>query len=83
MGLLVGLPLMLLRLLFVILRLALPILLILLVIWLVRRNSRGGGAQDGQKPPKEPKFNGPVYTVDYEDVKEDTDAPGDGKKRKE
>lgn len=74
MGLLVGLPLMLLRLLFVILRLALPILLILLVIWLVRRSRRGGGAGGGQKPPKEPKFNGPVYTVDYEDV---TDDPED------
>ena len=58
MGLLVGLP------------LAVPILLILLVIWLVRRNSRGGG-NGRQKPPKEPKFNGPVYTVDYEDVKDD------------
>lgn len=70
MGLLVGLPLMLFRLLFVVLRLAVPILLILLVIWLVRRNSRGGGS-GRQKPPKEPKFNGPVYTVDYEDVKDD------------
>lgn len=69
MGLLVGLPLMLLRLLFVVLRLAIPILLILLVVWLVRRNSRGGSG--GQKEPKEPKFNGPVYTVDYEDVKDD------------
>ena len=67
MGLLVGLPLML----FLVLRLAIPILLILLVIWLVRRNSRGGGSGGGQKPPKEPKFNGPVYTVDYEDVKDD------------
>lgn len=70
MGLLVGLPLMLLRLLFVVLRLAVPILLILLVIWLLRRRGRGG-AGGGQKPPREPKFNGPVYTVDYEDVKDD------------
>lgn len=73
MGLLVGLPMMLLRLLFVVLRLAVPILLILLVIWLLRRRSRGG-AGGGQKPPKEPTFNGPVYTVDYEDV---TDDPED------
>lgn len=72
MGLLVGLPLMLFRLLFIVLRLAIPILLILLVIWLIRRNSRGGGAGGGQKPPREPKFNGPVYTVDYEDVKDDS-----------
>lgn len=71
MGLLVGLPLMLFRLLFVVLRLAVPVLLILLVIWLVRRGSRGGGNGGGQKPPEEPKFNGPVYTVDYEDVKDD------------
>ena len=81
MGLLVGLPMMLFRLLFVILRLAVPILLVLLVIWLVRRNGRGGNASGGQKPQKEPKFNGPVYTVDYEDVKEDKDAPGDGEHR--
>ena len=67
MGLLVGLPLMLFRLLFIVLRLAIP-----LVIWLIRRNSRGGGAGGGQKPPREPKFNGPVYTVDYEDVKDDS-----------
>lgn len=82
MGLLVGLPMMLFRLLFVILRLAVPILLVLLVIWLVRRNGRGGNASGGgQTPPREPKFNGPVYTVDYEDVKEDKDAPGDGERR--
>ncbi len=80
MGLLVGLPMMLLRLLFVLVRLALPILLILLVIWLIRRNSRGRGS-GGQKPPREPKFHGPVYTVDYEDVKEDEDDPGSGTHR--
>lgn len=73
MGLLVGLPMMLFRLLFVVLRLAVPILLILLVIWLVRR-SRRGGTGGGQRPPKEPKFNGPVYTVDYEDVPDDPEG---------
>ncbi len=77
MGLLVGLPLMLFRLLFVMLRLAIPILLILLVIWLIRRNSRSGSSGGGHSS-KEPKFNGPVYTVDYEDVKEDPDSPSDG-----
>lgn len=76
MGLLVGLPLMLLRMILVILRLILPILLILLVIWLIRRSRRGGGPSGGQKPPKEPTFHGPVYTVDYEDVEED--QPPDG-----
>lgn len=76
MGLLVGLPMMLFRLLFVVLRLAVPILLILLVIWLLRRRGRGG-AGGGQKPPKEPKFNGPVYTVDYEDVTDDPEEEQD------
>ena len=59
MGLLVGLPLMLFRLLFVMLRLAIPVLLILLVIWLIRRNSRGGGSGGGHSA-REPKLNGPV-----------------------
>ena len=77
MGLLVGLPLMLFRLLFVMLRLAIPVLLILLVIWLIRRNSRSCRSGCGHSS-KEPKFNGPVYTVDYEDVKEDPDSPSDG-----
>ena len=76
MGLLVGLPMMLFRLLFVVLRLAVPILLILLVIWLIRRSRRGGGPSGGQKPPKEPTFHGPVYTVDYEDVEEDQPPEG-------
>ena len=49
MGLLVGLPLMLFRLLFVMLRLAIPVLLILLVIWLIRRNSRAAVT-----PPRSP-----------------------------
>ena len=80
MGLLVGLPMMLLRFLFVILRLALPVLLILLVIWLVRRGSRGGPG-GGQRSSQEPKFHGPVYTVDYEDVKEDPKSPEDGENR--
>ena len=52
MGLLVGLPLMLFRLLFVMLRLAIPVLLILLVIWLIRRNSRAAPA--AVTPPRSP-----------------------------
>ena len=76
MGLLVGFPLMLFRFLFVVVRVALPVLLILLVIWLLYRWRRGrtGGDAGGPEPPKEPKepeFDGPVYTVDYEEVKED------------
>lgn len=70
MNLLVGLPLMLFRLLFVALRLVVPILLILLVIWLIRRTRQNGGS-GGQKSPQEPEFDGPVYTVDYREVKDD------------
>ena len=69
MSLLVGLPLKLFHILFVIVRLAWPVLLILLVWFLLRRRRRGA-QQDTPKnsAPKEPKFNGPVYTVDYEEV---------------
>ena len=48
-------------------------LLILLIVWLVRR-LRGQGVQNdaGQaQQTKEPTFKGPVYTVDYEEVDED------------
>lgn len=74
MNLLVGLPLTLFRLLFVALRFLLPILLILLVIWLVRRVWLGGG-NPKQKPPQDPEFDGPVYTVDYREVKDDEEEP--------
>lgn len=67
MGLLVGLPLKLFHLLFVILRLLWPLLLVLLVRWLLRRHqSRPQGT--GSSGAKEPEFKGPVYTVDYEEV---------------
>ncbi len=68
MGLLVGLPLKLFHLLFVILRLLWPLLLIALIYWLIRRRQgrpQGGEAASGSK---EPEFKGPVYTVDYEEV---------------
>ena len=69
MGLLVGLPLKLFHMLFVVLRLAWPVVLILLAIWLFRKR-RQAGAQYTSRPeaPKEPEFDGPVYTVDYEEV---------------
>lgn len=76
MGLLVGLPITLLRLLLVLLRLALPVLLILLVIWLVQRRSRGSGK--GQKSPSSPHFHGPVYTVDYKDVEDEQEGEDRG-----
>ena len=71
MSFLIGLPLRLLSLLGALIRIALPILLILLVIWLVRRHS--GTRQDGKdtQPSDTPHFKGPVYTVDYEEVKDD------------
>ena len=72
MSLLIGLPLKLFSLLFALVRIALPVLLILLIVWLVRR-LRGRGAQYGgeQTQAKEPTFKGPVYTVDYEEVDDD------------
>ena len=73
MSLLVGLPLKLFYLLFLLLRLALPVLVIVGVVWLLRAlNGRRGGTQRShtQQKPKEPEFKGPVYTVDYEEVDE-------------
>ena len=74
MSLLVGLPLTLFRLLFMGLRLLVPILLILLVIWLVRRIRQGGGSA-GHHASQDPEFDGPVYTVDYREVKDDEEEP--------
>ena len=70
MGLLVGLPLKLFHMLFVLLRLAWPVLLILSVLYVVRRRRGQTVHRDPSQPrqPKEPKFHGPVYTVDYEEV---------------
>ena len=73
MGLLLGLPLGIFRLLFgivmLVLRLALPIALIAVIVLLLRRSRRGGGEPPPRREkPKEPHFDGPVYTVDYEEV---------------
>ena len=79
MGLLVGLPLKLFHIVFVLLRFLWP----LVVLWLARRlllalrRRREEGPQTRQAP-KEPEFDGPVYTVDYEDVT-DEDPPKEGK----
>ena len=77
MGLLVGLPLKLFHMLFVILRLAWPLLLVALLLYIRRRRSRQSAKHSGetQQPPKEPTFNGPVYTVDYEEVDDTEDKP--------
>lgn len=71
MGLLVGLPLKLFAMLFAVLRLAWPVLLILLAVWLVRRVRGGGQRAPRQEQSKGPTFDGPVYTVDYEEVDEE------------
>ena len=78
MGLLVGLPLRLFHIVFVLLRFLWP----LAVLWLVRRlllavrrREEGPAVHEA---PKEPDFDGPVYTVDYEDVT-DEDPPKEGK----
>lgn len=77
MGLLVGLPLKLFHMLFVILRLAWPLLLVALLLYVRRRRSGQSAKRGGEsrRQPNEPTFNGPVYTVDYEDVKEPEDKP--------
>ena len=75
MGLLVGLPLKLFYLLLALLRLALPVIVLLAVIWLVRRMYRRGSGQAREYKQKknEPNFRGPVYTVDYQEVDETED----------
>ena len=71
MGLLVGLPLTLFRLLggilLVALRFAVPILLIVAVI-LVARRLKKTSARYRDQDKQEPKFHDPVYTVDYKEV---------------
>ena len=72
MGLLVGLPLGIFRLLFSLimlaLRLAVPIAVIVVLVMLYRRSKGASAEQPGQETPEEPEFKGPVYTVDYEEV---------------
>lgn len=75
MGLLVGLPLKLFHVLFLIVRVAWPVLLILAVWLTLRRRRRKNGAAQDHGGHQEPTFQGPVYTVDYEEVK-DPDKEG-------
>ena len=77
MGLLVGLPLKLFHILFIVLRFAWPVVLILVIRWVTRRIRSGGrvapdwkAEKQPEQPQKEPDFHGPVYTVRYEEVKE-------------
>ena len=75
MGWLLGLPLgifrLLLSLVMLVLRLAVPIVIIVVIVVLYRRKTGAHTGQPRQEKPKEPKFDGPVYTVDYEEVDED------------
>lgn len=70
MGILLGLPLRLFALVFVLIRFFFPLALILLLVWLWRHRQgktrqRPGGKKSG------PDFKGPVYTVEYEEVKDE------------
>lgn len=69
MGLLVGLPLKIFALVFLILRLAWPLLLAL-IVWRIVRRLRGRAAP----PPDEADFDGPVVEVDYTVVDEDREG---------
>ena len=75
MGWLVGLPLGIFRLLFSLLmlalRLAVPIALIVVLVVLYRRSKGASAEQPRQAKSEEPEFDGPVYTVDYEEVDDD------------
>lgn len=73
MGWLLGVPLRIFQLLasyfMVALRVAVPILVVAVVVfllWRSRRERTGRAAKE-----QEPEFHGPVYTVEYEDVKEE------------
>ena len=73
MGLLVGLPLKLFHILFVVLRFAWPVVLVLVTRWAIKRIRNQRIAPDWKAAAhseKEPDFHGPVYTVRYEDVQE-------------
>ena len=71
MGLLVGLPLKLLHIVFVFVRLMWPLLLIALILWVIRRK-KGGGATVFRGGKRE---QGPVVEVDYEVVDSGEEKP--------
>lgn len=68
MGILLGLPLRLLGLLLGLLRFLLPIALAALAVWLWRRRRTRSETEHTKRDGSH--FHGPVYTVDYEDVKD-------------
>ena len=75
MGWLLGLPLGIFRVLFSLvmlaLRLAVPIVIIVVLVVLYRRSKGASAEQPRQAKSEEPEFDGPVYTVDYEEVDDD------------
>ena len=79
MSLLVGLPLTLFRLLgsflLLALRFAVPILIAAAVIVILRRLRKRSAQYRAEDGEQEPKFHGPVYTVDYKEV-DDEDEKG-------
>ena len=71
MALLVGLPLKLFHILFVLLRFLWPLVLILATRWLLKRLKTGAAApRQRNVRAEEPDFDGPVYTVDYKIVED-------------
>ena len=68
MGLLLGLPLRLLGLLAALARFLLPLALLALAVYLLRRKRQNGADPAASEKKDAPHFDGPVYTVDYEDV---------------
>ena len=78
MGLLVGLPLVIFRLCVRLRmrarRLAVPLAASGVLVMLYRRSKGGQAGQPKREKPKEPEFDGPVYTVDYEEVDGDEDG---------
>ena len=72
MGLLVGLPLKLFYMLFVLLRFVWPLVLVLAIRWLLKRLKTGAAAPRRRNVrAEEPDFDGPVYTVDYKIVEDE------------
>jgi len=72
MGLLVGLPLKLLHIVFLLLRFAWPLLLAALIWWVVNRRKNGGAKRERPKGGKKSgEYDGPVVEVDYTVVDEE------------
>jgi len=82
MHLLIGVPLAIFRLIFTFLmmavRLIVPIAVIVVIVLFLRSRRRQGNGTASRQQEQPPHFDGPVYTVDYEDVSEEPDDKGEG-----